>query len=203
MPRSPESALTLVDWRTRVADLYAAVRAESDPAAGHRLWREGRTELFATHPQSPTAGKPELLESGVDYWPYDPALRFVVPLLGADPDEREVDGGDDGSVTMQRIGRVELPAPVEGSLDVWWLHQYAGGLFIPLKDGTAGDGSYGAGRYLLDTIKGSWLGGEADGIVLDLNFAYHPSCRYDDRWRCPLAPLGNTVTSRVEAGERL
>jgi uncharacterized protein (DUF1684 family) len=206
MPRSPESTLTLVDWRTRVADLYAAVRAEPDPAAGHRLWREGRTELFATHPQSPTAGKPELRESGVDYWPYDPALRFVVPLLEAlddQPDERDVDGGDDGSVTLQRIGRVELPAPVDGSLDVWWLHQYAGGLFVPLKDGTAGDGSYGAGRYLLDTIKGAWLGGDTDGIVLDLNFAYHPSCRYDDRWRCPLAPLGNTVTYRVEAGERM
>ena len=67
----------------------------------------------------------------------------------------------------------------------------------------SGDGSYGAGRYLIDTIKGSWLGGNEDGIVLDLNFAYHPSCRYDDRWRCPLAPLGNTVTYRVEAGERM
>jgi len=203
MPRTRESAATLVDWRTRVADLYAAVRAEADPAVGHRLWVEGRTELFATHPQSPTAGKSELRESGVAYWPYDPALRFVVPVLEAEPDERAVDGGDDGSVTMQRIGKVELPAPVEGSLDVWWLHQYAGGLFVPMKDGTAGDGSYGAGRYLLDTVKGSWLGGDTDGIVLDLNFAYHPSCRYDDRWRCPLAPLGNTVTSRVEAGERM
>jgi len=39
--------------------------------------------------------------------------------------------------------------------------------------------------------------------VLDLNFAYHPSCRYDDRWRCPLAPAGNTIAARVEAGERL
>ena len=203
MPRSRESALSLVDWRTRVSDLYAAVRAESDPAAGHRLWVEGRTELFATHPQSPTAHQPELREPGVEYWPYEPALRFVVPVLDAEPDERDVDGGDDGSVTMQRIGRVELPAPVDGSLDVWWLHQYAGGLFIPMKDGTAGDGSYGAGRYLIDTIKGSWLGGDEDGIVLDLNFAYHPSCRYDDRWRCPLAPLGNTVSYRVEAGERL
>ena len=73
--------LTLVDWRTRVADLYAAVRAEADPADGHRVWREGRAELFATHPQSPTAAVPSLRESGVEYWPYDPALRFEVPVL--------------------------------------------------------------------------------------------------------------------------
>lgn len=201
--KSATSALTLVDWRTRVAALYAAVRAEGDPAEGHRLWREGRAELFATHPQSPTAGSPELRESGVAYWPYDPELRFTLPVLDAEPEDREVDGGDDGSVTMRRIGRVELPAPVGGTLDVWWLHQYGGGIFVPLRDGTAGDGSYGAGRYLLDTTKGSWLGGDAEHLTLDLNFAYHPSCRYDDRWRCPLAPLGNTIAARVEAGERL
>ena len=81
--------------------------------------------------------------------------------------------------------------------------QYAGGLFVPLRDGTAGSGSYGAGRYLLDTAKGAWLGGDESALVLDLNFAYHPSCRYDDRWRCPLAPAGNTIPARVEAGERL
>jgi uncharacterized protein (DUF1684 family) len=190
------SELTLVGWRARMASLYAAVRAADDPADGHRQWREGRAELFATHPQSPTRGT-------VDYWPYDPALRFVVPLLEAAPDHREVDAGDDGTVTMRRIGRVELPAPASASLDVWWLHQYAGGLFVPLRDGTAGSGSYGGGRYLLDTAKGAWLGGDESTLVLDLNFAYHPSCRYDDRWRCPLAPPGNTLEARVEAGERL
>ncbi|GAA1139016.1 DUF1684 domain-containing protein [Nocardioides aquiterrae] len=190
------SELTLVDWRTRVADLYAAVRAAADPAEGHHLWRAGRAELFATHPDSPT-------REVVEYWPYDPALRFAVPLLGAEAEDRDVDTGADGTLTMRRIGRVELPAPVSESLDVWWLHQYGGGIFVPLRDGTAGDGSYGGGRYLLDTAKGAWLGGDDRSLVLDLNFAYHPSCRYDDRWRCPLAPPGNTITARVEAGERL
>jgi uncharacterized protein (DUF1684 family) len=203
MSRTSQSALTLVDWRTQVADLYAAVRAADDPAAGHRIWMDGRAALFANHPQSPIANAPDLRESGVRYWSYDPALRFSLPVDGAEPDEREVDGGDDGSVTMQRIGRLTLPKPVGGSLDVWWLHQYGGGIFVPMRDGTAGDGSYGAGRYLLDTTKGAWLGGDDTNLVLDLNFAYHPSCRYDDRWRCPLAPLGNTIDARVKAGEQL
>jgi len=30
-----------------------------------------------------------------------------------------------------------------------------------------------------------------------------PSCRYDTRWLCPLAPVGNILAARVEAGERL
>jgi uncharacterized protein (DUF1684 family) len=203
MSRTPESALTLVDWRTQVADLYAAVRAAADPAEGHRIWVDGRADLLRHHPQSPVADVPGLRESGVRYWPYDPRLRFRLPVEEAEPDERDVDGGEDGSVTMRRIGVVTLPEPVGGRLDVWWLQQYGGGIFVPLRDGTAGDGSYGAGRYLLDTTKGAWLGGDGSGLVLDLNFAYHPSCRYDERWRCPLAPVGNTIDARVEAGERL
>ena len=200
--------LDIVDWRVRVAALYEQVRADPDPESGHATWREGRDALFRTHPESPLTADDPLRETGLPIWPYDPSLRWELDVLppaddAIDPDERVVDGGGDGDVTMRRVGRVELP--IGGSLDVWRLHQYAGGLFVPLKDATCGrdDGSYGAGRYLLDTAKGSWLGGGDGRIVIDLNFAYHPSCRYDDRWRCPLASPGNTITARVEAGERM
>lgn len=207
----PHAAATLIDWRLRVADLYAQVRADDDHERGHATWRAGRDELFRTHDQSPLPAHDPLRETGLPVWPYDPRWRLeavVEPLPEGDgPDEeRGLDTGDDGSLTLRRIGRAELPDS-EG-LDVWRMHQYAGGLFVPLKDGTSGTTTYGAGRYLLDTAKGSWLGGGTapDGratIVLDLNFAYHPSCRYDDRWRCPLASPGNTITSSVEVGERL
>lgn len=88
-------------------------------------------------------------------------------------------------------------------MDVWWLGQYGGGLFLPLRDGTAGRGSYGGGRYLLDTVKGADLGAQGGRLIIDLNFLYHPSCRYESSWLCPLATPGNTVTVPVEAGERL
>ena len=38
---------------------------------------------------------------------------------------------------------------------------------------------------------------------LDLNFAYQPSCSYDPRWTCPLAPPANRLDMPVRAGERL
>jgi uncharacterized protein (DUF1684 family) len=104
---------------------------------------------------------------------------------------------------MLLIGRVELGPALPGSLDVWWLLQYAGGLFLPLRDGTAGSGSYGGGRYLLDTAKGADLGGGDGRLVVDLNFLYHPSCRYDSAWQCPLAPPGNVIKAQVQAGERM
>ena len=77
---------------------------------------------------------------------------------------------------------------------MWWLKQCAGGLFLPLRNGTAGDSSYGGGRYLLDTAKGADLGGSWEELVIDLNFLYHPSCRYAPEWQCPLAPAGNAST---------
>jgi uncharacterized protein (DUF1684 family) len=199
------SQLELAQWRRQVNELYAAVRAEGQPERGHALWRRGRDELFRNHPQSPLGPDDPLRASGLPCWPYDPALRFVLPLQPpSDPERRlELDTGEDGVTSLAPVGRVVLPEPVGGSLDVWWLEQYGGGLFLPLRDGTAGSGSYGGGRYLLDTAKGADLGGTGDALVVDLNFAYHPSCRYDSRWLCPLAPPGNTIAARVEAGERM
>ena len=67
---------------------------------------------------------------------------------------------------------------------------YTGGLFLPLGDATNGVETYGAGRYLLDGAKSADLGGDAAAgtLVVDLNFAFQPSCAFDPQWACPLAP---------------
>ena len=197
--------LELLDWRRQVAELYSAVRAESDPSSGHAMWRVGRDHLFRTHPQSPLPAEDPLRRTGLPYWPYDPALRFELALRPAPEAGRRlaVPGSDEDSTAMVLIGCVELPSPAEAVVDVWWLEQYAGGIFLPLRDGSAGTESYGGGRYALDTSKGADLGGGLDHLVVDLNFLYHPSCRYDSRWLCPLAPPGNTISAVVTAGERM
>ena len=123
-------------------------------------------------------------------------------LEPAEPRELALPTDGDSVTSMRRIGWVRLPAPFDATLDVWWLHQYGGGLFLPVRDGTAGTTSYGGGRYLLDTAKGADLGGEGDRLVVDLNFLYHPSCRYDPAWQCPLAQPGNTIAPEIRAGER-
>jgi uncharacterized protein len=197
--------LELLDWRRQVAELYAAARAEQDPTRGHARWRTGRDRLFRTHPQSPLSAGDPLRETGLPYWPYDPALRFELELRStAEVGRRLAVPGDEGdSTTMVLTGCVQLPPPLDATVDVWWLDQYAGGIFLPLRDGTAGKESYGGGRYVLDTSKGADLGGDFDHLVVDLNFLYHPSCRYDSRWLCPLAPPGNTISTPITAGERL
>ena len=196
--------LELADWRREVGALYAAVRREPDPASGHAAWVAGRDRLFRTHPQSPLLPDDPLRATGLSIWPYDPTWRFELPLIEApEPAELTLPSGSDGDTSLRRVGQVRLPAPLDATVDIWWLQQYAGGLFVPLRDGTAGESSYGGGRYLLDTAKGADLGGRDGRIVVDLNFLYHPSCRYNSAWQCPLAPPGNTITAQVPVGERL
>ena len=194
------NAIALLDWRRKVAAIYADVRAQSDPVAAHRIWQLARDELLATHPQSPIPAADRAGFTGVPVAPYDPALRFTAQV---DTDvERvriEVNTGTDGVVPFQRAGVVHLPGV--GDLDVWWLASYGGGIFVPMRDTRTDGATYGGGRYVIDTVKGADLGGDDGYLVVDLNFAYNPSCAYDPAWACPLAPPGNVVPVAVNAGE--
>ena len=78
--------MSVISSDAGLSDLYAAVRAEDDPRRGHALWRRGRDELFRSHPQSPLPPGDPLRTTGLPYWPYDPGLRFEVPLLAAEDD---------------------------------------------------------------------------------------------------------------------
>ena len=205
-----EIALDVTDWRRAVFALYSDVRQGSltDPAGAHARWRERRNDLFATHPASPLPPSGRRAFTGLPVADYDPAWRFELPIVTdseAVPHRIDiVTGGADGVVSLERIGRVGVSSA--GWLDVWRLVSYGGGLFVPVKDALAGhpSGTYGGGRYVLDTIKGADLGAGryAGTVVLDFNFAYNPSCAYDPAWACPLAPPGNVLLVDVPVGER-
>lgn len=191
------TALDIASWRREVHALYAAVRAEPDPGTAHALWVDTRSQLFATHPASPRREGQQLRHAA-----YDPAFRFVVPVEPATQERWEFRSATDGIVPFAGAGRVTLEGL--GTLDVWWLDSYGGGLFLPVRDGSAGTETYGAGRYLLDTVKGTDLGRDDEGNwVVDLNFAYNPSCVYDYRWVCPLAPAANRLEAAAPVGELL
>jgi uncharacterized protein len=194
----------LWDWRRRVTELYAAIRATGDPGEAWQLWRTTRDELCRTHPQTPLDSDPAEFP-GLPLFDYDPALRFLVGLTPiADATEEEFDAGADGTMRMIRFARTAgLEDALGGELTLYWLLGYGGGVFLPFADATSGRETYGAGRYLLDTIKGADLGTAPDGRqILDFNFAYNPSCAYSPRWVCPLAPAENRLPRPVRAGEK-
>ena len=191
---SVSETLDLLDWKRRVFALYAEVRAIGDPEQGWEQWREVRRRLFRDHPQSPRPGFDRLA-----YFPYDRELRFPAEVVPAEPERRAIGSSGEEPVWFTRFAVARFDGH---ELELFWLDAYGGGLFLPFRDETAGGETYGAGRYLLDTVKGADLGTAAGRLVLDFNFAYNPSCAYDPKWACPLAPPGNRLSFPVRAGER-
>ena len=192
--------LDLLDWKRRVSELYAGIRGNPDPEEGWRRWCEARRQLFREHPQSPVPAGERSAFGGPFVFDYDPAWRLLAEVTPVDEERLELPSSDGGTMTFRRFAQARADGV---TLDVYWLEGYGGGLFVPFADATSGIETFGAGRYLLDTVKGADLGVEDDRLVLDFNFAYQPSCSYDSRWACPLAPPANRLEMRIEAGERL
>lgn len=194
--------LELLDWRRRVHALYAEVRAlrEEDPVGAHTHWRDERDRLFAAHPQSALDEEAREAFRGLYVADYDPSLVFTARVdTRVEHSEQALELSGGNTMTFRRFGVVELPM---GWLDVFWLDSYAGGVFLPFMDATTGGETGAEGRYLLDTAKGTDLGSTLAGdLVLDFNYAYHPSCHYGVAWSCPLAPTGNRLDAPVIAGE--
>jgi uncharacterized protein (DUF1684 family) len=188
-------ALELTDYRAAVARIYLE-------ATGLEDFRARRDKLFATHPQSAIPESARSAFTGLRYFaPNDDAIceADLRPAAG----EIDIDtGGPDGVVHYDRAGVLDTPF---GELSLWWIAAYGGGLFLPVRDGTSGHGTYGGGRYLTDTVKGTHGRGlevlSPTRVRLDFNYLYNPSCAYDDAWLCPLAPPENRVEAPIEAGE--
>jgi hypothetical protein len=195
--------LALWDYRRRVTDLYGRVR-ELEPSVAHALWVATRDDLFRSHLQSPLPDAVRPSFGGLAYWRYDPALRAVATVEPASGAEIALGHSDGGTTSGQLFGRARFRLGcADVSLDLYWLDGYAGGVFMPFRDESNGTSTYGGGRYLLDTVKGADLGHDGERLIVDFNFAYHPSCAHDPRWSCPLAPPGNRLSIPILGGERL
>jgi uncharacterized protein (DUF1684 family) len=189
-------ALTLADFRARVAAMYLS---EVDLVA----FRAARDDLFRTHPQSAIPAHARGAFAGLRYFPPDEAFVAEVPMRPAEGHLDIDTGGEDGVIRYERVGILGTPW---GELTLFWLKAYGGGLFLPFRDTTCGKQSFGGGRYLTDTIKGTHGRGvvqvRGDLVRLDFNYAYNPSCAYDEAWLCPLAPYENRLELPIAAGEQ-
>lgn len=197
-------AAQIADWRLQTFELYAQVRdmAQEDPATAHAHWLQRRNEMFAQHPASALSVAAKSRFSALPVGSYDPDYRFAVVLNQVGVGEQlSVQTGTDGEVHYERLGTAELAGL--GSLAVWRHGGYGGGIFLPFRDDSSGllGGSYGGGRYLLDTIKGAHLGSFERSWIIDFNFAYNPSCAYDETWACPLPWPANRLSALVPVGE--
>ncbi len=219
------SWLDLYDWRQRVARMYrdreASLRLGEDPLLVLRRFRATKDALFKRHPQSPLSEDHRRRFAGLSYFPYDPALRVDAQLEPElDDTHEELEASGPHNMRFRRAARLRFTLrDMPADLTVYWIDVYGGGLFLPFRDATSGDETYGGGRYLFDTVKGSdfmrmdddakdpeigaghGMGYAGGRVIVDFNYSYNPSCAYDARWVCPLSPPGNHLPMPVRAGE--
>lgn len=67
-------------------------------------------------------------------------------------------------------------------------------LFLPFKDLSNGNESYGGGRFIDLKIP------EEESIVIDFNKAYNPYCAYNHKYSCPIPPEVNHLNIDIAAG---
>jgi uncharacterized protein (DUF1684 family) len=224
-PAETPTWLDLYSWRRQVARMWQArEQALQAGEAAEIVWQRfcsQKDALFRDHPQTPLSAEGRRRFAGLTYFPYDPRLQ-VEAVLSPAPPEADPDPpvAPRGAMPLRPAARLDFT--LDGTprrLTVFWIDVYGGGLFLPFRDTTGAEETYGGGRYLFDTAKGSDFlaldsgpetapggstpGGYAGGrVLLDFNYAYNPSCAYDPRWVCPLAPRENWLPVPVRAGER-
>ena|SRR5947209_18272584 len=209
----PSDYLDLYDYRLKVAALYArrdaSLQAGEDPLEVARAFRGERDALFAGHPQSALDPEQRRQFHGLRYYELDPTAVVRAEMdTHVEPRRIEMGTSDAEAMPMQDVARLSFTyGGVDCRLALYWIDVYGGGLFLPFRDLTAPSHTYGGGRYLVDTVKGSTFeefrtdaGGRE--IILDFNYAYNPSCAYNPRWSCPLAPRENHLPVAVAAGEQ-
>lgn len=217
MAQNAPTWLDLYDWRGRVAAMYEAradaLRRGGDPQAVWERFRATKDSLFKQHPQSPLSVEQRQTFDGLRYFPYDAALAVAADLEAlAEAPEAALEASGPHTMRFRPAARARcIMGDTPVTLTVYWIDVYGGGLFLPFRDATCGTETYGGGRYLHDTVKGSALlrldeepgtmGFHGGRVLLDFNYAYNPSCAYDARWVCPLAPNENRLPLPVRAGE--
>jgi uncharacterized protein (DUF1684 family) len=168
-----------------------------------RAFRADKDEIFRTSPRSPLPAAERGDFGGLTYFPVDEALRFerltLESYTGNEPTSFAIPTSDAKLKPAERAGTFRFE--VQGVPCFLTAYTFEGdsaeSVFVPFLDGTSGNESYGAGRYL-DIDR------EEDGTyAIDFNMAYHPSCVYDIKFSCPLTPAENRLPVRIEAGERL
>ena len=125
-PRLVAMSLDVLDWRRQVFELYREVRAHPDPAVAHAMWRTRREELVGTTRRRPTGRRPPPRA-------VRRRLRFDVAVdTDVEPNGSRSRPAPTASYRSSGSGGSTLDGV--GSLDVWWLDSYGGGVWLPFRD---------------------------------------------------------------------
>lgn len=158
-------------------------------------FRRQKDDFFRDSHQSPLGHGPRDDFEGLAYFPPNESLVFTVEVSEGDMSEIRIPTSDDAEKVYRRAATAQLE--IDGEPVTLTLFDTGHpGLFLPFRDATSGETTYGAGRYLD-------LHPNDDGTVtIDFNYAYNPSCVYSEGFSCPIPPIENWLKMPIEAGEK-
>ena len=165
-------------------------------------FRRGKDEFFREDPHSPLRAAQRRAFTGLRYYPEAPTLRLAVqpqPFEEAEFVEMQTSTGD--MRPYRRWGRFAFTIGDQEAALTIYSDPYHGDFFLPFRDITNGEETYGAGRYLDNHRPGLQQVGELR-FEVDFNYAYTPYCAYSPAYSCPLPPRENWVKVPIRAGEK-
>lgn len=165
--------------------------------------RYHKNEWMVESPDSPLKDDERVAFTGLQYFPVDTDLVFRAALHKYPIPEQFIIGTTTGQEREAiKYGYFEFeiddqPARLYAYKFIAHkgteLEEY---LFVPFKDATSGNETYGGGRYM-DLTE------ETPGVVLvDFNDAYNPYCVYNEIYSCPIPPEENHLAVAIRGGEK-
>jgi len=140
---------------------------------------------------------------GLDYYDYDSKFQINAVFKKQKGPKFEMATSTERKPIYRRYGIItfnldgkKFKLEVYQNIKLIKSKEYKNYLFVPFRDKTSGNESYGVGRYLdLKKQKGNmWL--------IDFNLSYNPYCAYSYRYSCPIPPMANTLNVSIKAGEK-
>ncbi|HRN67108.1 MAG TPA: DUF1684 domain-containing protein [Promineifilum sp.] len=165
--------------------------------------REQIDDFMQFHPQSPLADDQRDGFKGLDYYGENPALVIVATVEHLPDDEPiiEMETSTGDARPFRRWGTFAFEVDAQPARLTLYSDPTGEELFLPFRDATSGNETYGAGRYLDNHRPGLRRLGE-DEIEVDFNYAYNPYCAYSSYFSCPLPPRENWLAVPIRAGEK-
>jgi uncharacterized protein (DUF1684 family) len=160
-------------------------------------FRARKDEFYRRGQDSPLDRLQRKLFQGLAYFPENPELVVVAALEEPEnPGDVTLETSTGDSQTYRRAGVVHFTVDGEASQITLFQSNHDEQFFVPFRDATSGQDTYGSGRYLeVDPAR--------DGhVVVDFNYAYNPYCAYNAQWSCPLPPVENWLAVPIRAGEK-
>ena len=162
--------------------------------------RTEKNEFLKTNMQSPIPFSKRRKFSGVEYFSPKDSLSFKLELH-EHPEKKTIEVKDSKGNTRKYIGWGEFRFEIDNvkcTLQAYKTDPEENRLFIPFRDMTSGQETYGAGRYLDMELEHDYSDGK---WTLDFNNAYNPWCAYNNDYSCPMVPPENWLKVSIEAGE--